>query len=970
MAKKMKKLGLLMLSVVMGFSMLAGNVRPQVFAETAYYNSERDAMIFSTSNLNGNFNPFYVTTDADKNVVEQTQINMLDVDKSGQLVAGEDYATVVKDFDYEIVSSGDEKKTVYTFVIKNGLKFSDGKPLTMNDVFFNMYEYLDPVYMGSSTMYSVDIEGLSQYRMQSDADEGQVSSEAMRLASYRLLELRDIYEANARIGGPYSSSFHATEEQMREYIYSADVTSAYKIAVATRKQQITAGEAFYHDQLWADYQLTLQTFKEELESDYKAAQECYDVTVAPYNDWSKELSSDVFKFFLYEGYIMPVYRKDNGKDDKTKIEKFENMLVLDEYKTKEEAIERVFEDMTVTALNRILSYWGTSGTLRTLYTAMATSVLLQNNRNEDGSLACRNISGIVSLGHMTDETEVTINDTKYAVAREYNEDGTTKNDNEYAVLQITVNGTNPQAIFGFNFAVAPAHYYSADEQYPNGRLIDIKNNQFGVEWASSDFQNKVIQSKQHTEVPVGAGVYKAVDGETAAFYQNGVVSFQRNEYFYTVGSGLHNAKIKYMQYKEMSSSQVLDALAKGEIHFGAPNYTKEVKQQASKMDVADTAWTWENGYGYIGINAGKIPNVNIRRAIMASMQTSLALEYYEVGTCKLIDWPMSTESWAYPYQLDGVTSKPNGKNYMLWTKNDEENGYASVKAEIQEYMNAAGVTPGDAKLRITFTLVGDSLTNHPTYSIFRQSAEILNSMGWDIKIQADSRALAKFSTGTLEVWAGERKMTPDPDMYQAYHKNSKSPSAYAWGCCAIKQNLSMYVYEYDLIEKLSLVIDENRSAKNQAEIKVLHEKAMNIVLDLAVEMPVYQRSNLIVWNKKVIDSNTLNLEFNTIVGLTDRLWEIDFLEGAELPSDGSSDEGSMDNDSASDSMEESTSDFVEDTTSDSIKESTSDSMEEQDGFSSNANSMISGCGGMIIGGELPILLLLGGALLMAKRKGE
>lgn len=125
---------------------------------------KKDSIVIMTEELSGLFNPFYATSGTDMDVVGMTQIGMLSTDSSGNPTAGDDEATVVKAFEVEPQS----EKTVYTFVIKNNLKFSDGKPLTMNDVMFNMYEYLDPVYTGSSTMYSIDIEGLSQYRLQQE----------------------------------------------------------------------------------------------------------------------------------------------------------------------------------------------------------------------------------------------------------------------------------------------------------------------------------------------------------------------------------------------------------------------------------------------------------------------------------------------------------------------------------------------------------------------------------------------------------------------------------------------------------------------------------------------------------------------------------------------------------------------------------------------------------------------------------
>ena len=126
-----------------------------------------DALVLMSEELDGLFNPFYSTTGADGTIVSMTQIGMITTKFVGgniEVAYGDDEATVVKDYDIAYNELKDE--TTYTFVIKNGIKYSDGHPLTMHDVMFNLYVYLDPVYTGSSTMYSTDIKGLQDYRTQ------------------------------------------------------------------------------------------------------------------------------------------------------------------------------------------------------------------------------------------------------------------------------------------------------------------------------------------------------------------------------------------------------------------------------------------------------------------------------------------------------------------------------------------------------------------------------------------------------------------------------------------------------------------------------------------------------------------------------------------------------------------------------------------------------------------------------------
>ncbi|MBE7079600.1 MAG: hypothetical protein E7371_00005, partial [Clostridiales bacterium] len=184
----------------------------------------RDSIVIMTEELSGLFNPFYATSGADMDVVGMTQIGMLSTDKDGKTVAGEDQATVVLDYDYKIENEGKEDaKTVYTFVLKNGLKFSDGKPLTMNDVMFNIYEYLDPVYTGSSTMYSINIDGLYEYRYQQPESDTTDTSDLMakQAASYastRMMHLQSLYEKIGRENTGSETSYSATEAQMKEAI--------------------------------------------------------------------------------------------------------------------------------------------------------------------------------------------------------------------------------------------------------------------------------------------------------------------------------------------------------------------------------------------------------------------------------------------------------------------------------------------------------------------------------------------------------------------------------------------------------------------------------------------------------------------------------------------------------------------------------------------------------------------------------
>ncbi len=846
------------------------------------------AFVIMTDSLDGLFNPFYSTSSADATIVSMTQIGMLtsDTDENGdaQIAFGPEYSVAVLDYEssYDINGASenpDEKKgvTTYTFVLKNGIKYSDGTPLTIEDVLFNLYVYLDPVYTGSSTMYSTDIQGLSQYRIQqnlsggADADE-HLTNLARTRAMGRINELINVFKTFRLPSGNYDT----TEEKMRAAISSWVLSTGYKEAVSNDQSSVTT------DQLLADYEKTLELFKKELERDYDAAKEAY--TEEPY----KSNGFDEITSFMYmEGYVNVEFGEKDGKAnaDKSVIKSVERDYPAS-ITTKEAAIQYVYESKINSELHIILSAWATSQELQTLYMAQAKEVILKENM-KDGQLLYPNISGIVSLGHTTDIDSVTIGENTYNVAHDHRTDGTPANPEEYDVLQIKINGVDPKAVWNFSFAVAPQHYYA------EGYEVDIPNNKFGVDYASFDFMTEVIQSSRNVTVPMGAGAYmatSATNGDNVSgteFYSNNVVYFKSNPYFESsMEASLpedsetdYHVNIDKVRYQVVPATDAITMLQSGTVHYITPQLTKDNISILNSLESKgyNKLSVDQLGYGYIGINASYIPNIYLRRAIMASMDTSLALQYYEAGTAEQIFWPMSTVSWAYPKDQSGKNETANGHMYpyIQFSEDKARENILSLMAEAEKHMGYS-----ESDLKVTFTIAGSNLTDHPTYQVFQTAAKLLNDCGWSVEVIADSQALTKLSTGSLAVWAAAWGTTVDPDMYQVYHKNSNASSVKAWGYNAILSNSTSYWKEMEILDEMSAIIDDARETDDREIRTALYEKAMSLVLDLAVELPVYQRQQLYAYNANILDESSFPQDLNPYSSPLDRLWEIKFADGA------------------------------------------------------------------------------------------
>ncbi len=849
--------------------------------------SANQAFVIMTDNLDGLFNPFYSTSASDGTIVSMTQIGMLTsgIDENGDATVayGPNQAVVTLDYasNYDSTEQSENPDktgvTTYTFVLKNGIKFSDGEPLTIEDVLFNMYVYLDPVYTGSSTMYSTDIMGLSQYRTQQNLSGGASGDEwltnaARNRANNRIKELINVFEQVARTP---SGNYSTTEEKMREALKNWTLSDGYKQAVSDDLSSVTV------DQLIKDYDKTLELFKKELESDYESAKAAY--TEEPYKSHGFD---EITSFMYMEGYVTVKFGDKDGKPEADKnviVEVHRNYPST--ITTKEAAVKYVYDSKINNELHIILTAWATAQELQTQYMAKAKEIILKEN-TADGMMTFPNISGIVSLGHTTSTEQIEVNGNTYKVAHEHNNDGTPKNPDEYDVLQIKINGIDPKAVWNFSFAVAPQHYYG------EGYTVDIKANNFGVDYGSFDFMTDVIQSHRNVTVPMGAGAYMATNNKNedevagTEFFSSNVVYFKSNPYFEeSLEASLpedstvdYHVNIDKVRYQIVPANDALTMLQSGTVHYVTPQLTKDnaaildsIKSKGYEQIAVD-----QLGYGYIGINAGRIPNIYLRRAIMAAMDTSLALQYYDAGTAEQIFWPMSTVSWAYPKDESGNNKQTNGHSYP-YIKFSEEKALENIKALMsQAYSHSMGYS--DADLKVTFTIAGSDLTDHPTYQVFQTAAKLLNECGWDVEVVADTQALTKLSTGSLAVWAAAWGTTVDPDMYQVYHKNSNASSVKAWGYNQILANESAYWMETDILNKMSDIIDDARETDIQADRTALYEEAMGYVLDLAVELPVYQRKQLYAYNANVIDSTSFPSEINPYSSPLDRIWEIKFTE--------------------------------------------------------------------------------------------
>ncbi|MDO5795725.1 MAG: ABC transporter substrate-binding protein [Eubacteriales bacterium] len=135
--------------------------------------SSDGTLVLADTGFEGKFSPFFAASSADQHVIDLTNIALLGADRKGEMVLkgiegetreynGTDY-TYYGPADCEVTENADGTVT-YAINMRDDLVFSDGTPITIDDVIFNLYVYMDPTYDGSAILYSMPIAGLDDYR--------------------------------------------------------------------------------------------------------------------------------------------------------------------------------------------------------------------------------------------------------------------------------------------------------------------------------------------------------------------------------------------------------------------------------------------------------------------------------------------------------------------------------------------------------------------------------------------------------------------------------------------------------------------------------------------------------------------------------------------------------------------------------------------------------------------------------------
>ena len=425
-------------------------------------------------------------------------------------------------------------------------------------------------------------------------------------------------------------------------------------------------------------------------------------------------------------------------------------------------------------------------------------------------------------------------------------------------LRIVLTELSATAIYDLATAVVPLHYYGSEALY------NYENQMFGFT------KGDLSTVRGVTTAPQGGGPYKFVS------YTGGTVTLEANDRYW---KGTPN--IRYIQFREGQEADKITGMVSGTVDITDPAYSTETAKAIANANggnlsgsVMETVLTPNPGYGYVGINAknvcvGEAPGSEASKALRKALATviavyrDVAVDSYYGAFANVIHYPISDTSWAAPRVTDEgyrtAFSVDKEGNAIYTGDMTPEQRYQSALQAALGYFEAAGYTVEDGKLTAApegaamgyEVLIGAGGTgDHPTFMALSLAAEALKKIGFTLTVtdlSNFSELTNAVNAGTAELFSMAWGATPDPDLYQVYHSQGGS-------------NEKTYFIKDAALDELILLA---RQSSDQTYRKTLYRECLEIIADWAVEIPMYQRQNAVVFSPQRIDLSTLTPDMTT-----------------------------------------------------------------------------------------------------------
>ncbi len=438
-------------------------------------------------------------------------------------------------------------------------------------------------------------------------------------------------------------------------------------------------------------------------------------------------------------------------------------------------------------------------------------------------------------------------------------------------VSVTLSDYSPEYLSKMTIPVISKSYYTSGYEYSLE-----KTQSFGVELNSPQFMAHI----KNNELPeISSGAYKPSVGPLGGFYEDGVWYFVRNDNFKSLG--VHNANIKNVAFVKTTEGEEYSHFEGG--FLNAVSFTPDLTtaETISNNEKIGTLEVLANAYGYILINPRHYPDLNERIAIASLFDPSLAVAYYPENTAQTLVRSQAKNSFAYPQNATAIYSY-NSDDSAVKTL-FETAGY-----EFEEKDGSLKMTDSNGeRAKFVFTLPKDA-DSHPAGAVFKNAVSRLQGLGALAEIEVNENLTETIrSDAGVAIYAMGRKLTNDPDSRHIYDHKSVNDTTRANGITWLWENgesddlgeieIEDKTYTQDkALDEVSDILNEAAYLTDYASREELYNEALDIIAKLGIEITLYQRNSLFVYDEAVLDVS----EIKGTCGFytpTEQLWKLKFL---------------------------------------------------------------------------------------------
>lgn len=349
--------------------------------------------------------------------------------------------------------------------------------------------------------------------------------------------------------------------------------------------------------------------------------------------------------------------------------------------------------------------------------------------------------------------------------------------------------------------VMPQHYYGVGDD--------------GTEFKKGDMSIP----KSRTEAPMGSGAY------IFKKYENNILELEANPNYFKGAP-----KTPYLKFQVTSENNKVDAIINQDIDITDPAAQKETMSKLEENGI-EYNLTDDNGYGLIGINSERIPDINVRKGLMHLMNRKPAIDSYYGDLAEVLERPMPSTLPEYPQ--------------------DAQEYYGYDKAKALEYIEKAGYTKdANGKLvdstgkQLKIEIGVSDLATNPTANILSQMKTDLDEMGAEFIVSdLQFNVLAdRVLSGDLDMFVLGWGNVTHADLRQLYHSSSIEAGSNYYRLAS---------------PELDALLEEASSTLDLEKRKEIIAKALDLIMENAVTMPIHQKKKLTVFNGETLNMDTV-----------------------------------------------------------------------------------------------------------------